>query len=86
MKLFMVLPLMHDETLESQKECIEYLKTFAAELPESEQEAAQNTVKFGVWHEEIIKQFGRFPHRNAILGRTSTREETEYLEKGGRTF
>lgn len=37
-------------------------------------------------HRDVIARFGRFPHRNAVLGRTSTPEELEYLEKGDYVF
>jgi uncharacterized protein (DUF924 family) len=40
-------------------------------------------VKWAKLHYDIIKQFGRFPHRNEILGRRSTPEETAFLEQGG---
>jgi uncharacterized protein (DUF924 family) len=37
-------------------------------------------------HKNIIERFGRFPHRNRVLGRKNTVEEDEFLEKGGETF
>jgi uncharacterized protein (DUF924 family) len=37
-------------------------------------------------HRELIRRFGRFPHRNAVLGRTSTPEETAFLAEHGRGF
>jgi uncharacterized protein (DUF924 family) len=37
-------------------------------------------------HRDVIQRFGRFPHRNAVLGRTSTPEERAYLESGGEHF
>ncbi|WP_410962117.1 DUF924 family protein, partial [Salmonella sp. SAL4457] len=37
-------------------------------------------------HLEVIERFGRFPHRNDVLGRQSTAEERTYLEGGGETF
>ena len=46
----------------------------------------KNTSDFEKKHKEIIEQFGRYPHRNAPLGRISTAEEIEYLENGGETF
>lgn len=45
---------------------------------------AANVLKYAVMHHDIIKQFGRFPHRNEVLGRESTKEETEYLVTGQR--
>lgn len=45
-----------------------------------------STLKFEVRHREIIQRFGRYPHRNAILGRTSTPEEIEFLKLPGSSF
>ena len=42
--------------------------------------------KWAVAHQGIIDRFGRFPHRNTVLGRTSTREELEFLEQHGSSF
>jgi uncharacterized protein (DUF924 family) len=42
--------------------------------------------KWATDHQEIIDRFGRFPHRNAILGRMSTRDELEFLDQPGSTF
>ena len=41
------------------------------------------TLKYALLHQEIIARFGRFPHRNAVMGRISTPEETQYLANGG---
>jgi len=91
MRLFVALPLMHAEDLQAQKECVQLVTRFAEELqkelPELERETAgKDNVQFAIWHEDIIKQFGRFPHRNAVLGRTPTQAELDYLANGGRTF
>jgi uncharacterized protein (DUF924 family) len=68
-----VMPFMHAETLRDQRFCVAMCKRY--ELP--------NTIEHAVEHMEIIKKFGRFPHRNAILGRTSTDEELAFLNDGG---
>lgn len=47
---------------------------------------AKLQMEFEMKHYDIIKQFGRYPHRNAALGRETTAEEKEYLENGGETF
>lgn len=57
--------------------------------PEMEQLYGQFVSQFlnyAVLHREIIEKFGRYPHRNFILGRISTPEEIEYLEGGAETF
>ncbi len=66
---FLYLPLMHSENLADQKECI---RLFA-------QREIQANLNFAHHHHDIVARFGRFPHRNAILGRVSTKEELEYL-------
>lgn len=47
---------------------------------------AQISIDFEKKHYDIVKQFGRYPHRNEALGRDSTAEERQYLERGGETF
>jgi uncharacterized protein (DUF924 family) len=48
-----------------------------------QKEGKQENVKYAEIHRDAIARFGRFPHRNEILGRTSTPEEIAYLEGGG---
>ena len=67
--MFLYMPLMHSENIEDQNLSI---KLF------TEAQLTQN-LRFANHHKELILKFGRFPHRNAILGRTSTHEEIEYL-------
>ena len=66
---FLYMPLMHSENLKDQNLSVKLYKR--AEL--------ESNFRFAEHHREIIKQFGRFPHRNKILGRQSTNEELEYL-------
>ena len=72
-KQFGIMPMMHAENLEEQKNCLKWMKRI--ELEEG--------VKFAKIHLEIIEAFGRFPHRNAVLGRKSTPEEKTFLKEGG---
>jgi uncharacterized protein (DUF924 family) len=46
-------------------------------------EAGDDDLKYAERHADIIRRFGRFPHRNALLGRTTTPEEQAYLDAGG---
>jgi len=70
---FFYLPFEHSENLADQERNLKLTKaTKDKEL-----------VKWAKVHYDIIKQFGRFPHRNEILGRNSTPEETAFLEQGG---
>jgi uncharacterized protein (DUF924 family) len=76
---FMVLPLMHSESIEIHAKCfslLEYAKTVSPQL-----ESFWNLeTKMELDHKEVIDRFGRYPHRNSIKGRTSTPEELEWLE------
>ena len=45
-----------------------------------------DALRFAVEHRSIIERFGRFPHRNALLGRDSSREEADWLREGGERF
>lgn len=67
---FLYMPLMHSEALEDQDLAIEMFA--GAGLTEQS--------KFAVHHRDIVARFGRFPHRNERLGRTSTATELEYLQ------
>ncbi len=71
---FAYMPFMHSERLSNQDRCVA--------LMESRLDNETN-VKHAVSHRNLIERFGRFPHRNAILGRASTPEEIEFLENGG---
>lgn len=75
---FLFLPFMHSESLADQETSLQLF--FDAGLDEN--------IPFAQHHHDIIERFGRFPHRNAILGRTSTPEEIDYMNspqgfKGG---
>jgi uncharacterized protein (DUF924 family) len=69
---FFYLPFCHSEELADQERAVELFQQFR----ESSARAAER-------HRDIIKRFGRFPHRNSILGRTMTAEEQVYLDQGG---
>ena len=70
---FSVMPMMHSEELEDQQNCLAWMKRIGIEAAI---EAAQE-------HCDIIKRFGRFPHRNAVLGRKTTDAERSFLANGG---
>jgi len=69
---FLYMPFMHSENLIDQEEGIR----FFSHIPDNDQ-----TVMYAKHHRDIICQFGRFPHRNKILGRESTWAEIEYLKQ-----
>ena len=79
-QVFLYLPLEHSEDMEVQEECVTLLEELAG-ITGSEQ--ITGFTRYAVAHRDVIAQFGRFPHRNAILGRESSPGELAYLEKHG---
>lgn len=73
---FFYMPLMHSENLIDQDRCVRLTKT---RMPEGGAE----TMRHACAHREIIRKFGRFPFRNAALGRTTTAAEQAFLDAGG---
>ncbi len=73
MRPFFYLPLMHSELLADQDRCLRLYEAFGD--PEQ--------LRFAVTHRDIIAKFGRFPHRNRVLGRETTPAEREFLDGGG---
>ena len=79
-QVFLYLPLEHTEDAEIQEECVTLFEELAS-ITGNEQIAS--FTRYAVAHRDVIARFGRFPHRNAILGRQSTGEELTYLEQHG---
>lgn len=73
---FLYMPFMHSESM--------VIHEVATALYENNQ--MQSFLDFEIKHQAIIRQFGRYPHRNAILGRPSTPEEIDYLKTPGAGF
>jgi len=72
MRGFFFLPFMHSEELGDQERCVQLYR-----------EAESADLKYAERHRDIVRRFGRFPHRNAILGRGTTPEEQKFLDDGG---
>jgi uncharacterized protein (DUF924 family) len=70
---FFYLPFMHSEHLADQLRCIDLLR----------KAGRTDNLKYAEHHAAIIRRFGRFPHRNRILGRATTAEEQAFLDEGG---
>ena len=85
-RLFFYMPLEHAESLEAQDESVAAFRRLLAEVPAELHATFADSLRFAEGHRSIIERFGRFPHRNALLGRTSTREEAEWLEEGAGSF
>jgi uncharacterized protein (DUF924 family) len=77
---FLYMPLEHTEDLEVQEACVTLFQELAAITGN---QMIADYVRYAIAHRDVIARFGRFPHRNAILGRTSTPAELAYLEKHG---
>ena len=77
-RVFLYLPLEHSENLPVQEQCIELFAQLSAV-----QQAFTGFERYAIAHRDVIAQFGRFPHRNDILGRVSTEAELEYLKSHG---
>lgn len=79
-RMFVYLPFEHSEVLEDQLYSISLFETLRAT------EDMAEAVRYAYLHHEVIARFGRFPHRNAILDRTSTAEELVFLQQPGSSF
>lgn len=87
-RLFVLMPYQHVEDLSLQKEGLARFASLvdAATQAGADPEMAQKTMEAAEKHLAIVERFGRFPHRNAALGRKSTPEEEAYLADGGERF
>lgn len=83
---FFYLPLEHAESLQLQDRCVDLMEGLTHEAPDGQVELFQGFLDYAVQHRDIIAQFGRFPHRNSLLGRTTTDEERAYLEANDVSF
>jgi uncharacterized protein (DUF924 family) len=83
---FLYLPLMHAEDAALQARCVALFEALAADAPAPLREALAGAADFARRHRAVIDRFGRFPHRNAALGRTTTPEEAAFLEASGGGF
>lgn len=80
------MPLMHSEQLSEQERCVALFLELTNEVTGSARAAMLSRVGFAERHRDIVKKFGRFPHRNAVLGRESTPDEVEFLAGPGSSF
>ncbi|MEK9662452.1 MAG: DUF924 family protein [Alphaproteobacteria bacterium] len=79
---FLYMPLMHSEDLADQERCVELFAALLAEDPEGEARSHESAIR----HRDIVTRFGRFPHRNAVLGRPSSAEEIAFLQEPNSSF
>ncbi|MGY3442502.1 MULTISPECIES: DUF924 family protein [unclassified Bradyrhizobium] len=71
---FLYLPFEHSEELADQERCVALFRQY---------DCHPDNLKYAEDHADIIRRFGRFPHRNAVLGRETTAEERAFLDAGG---
>jgi len=84
-QLFLYLPLEHSENLEHQNQCVALFHRLIADHPGLGKEF-EDTYSYAVRHQAVIERFGRFPHRNEILGRETAPAEAEFLKQPGSSF
>ncbi len=85
-RFFFYLPFEHSEEAVDQARSVTLFRRWADEHDRAERERAHEQVKYALLHQKVISRFGRFPHRNAILGRDSTPEELGFLTEPGSSF
>jgi uncharacterized protein (DUF924 family) len=85
-RLFFYIPLQHAENHEAQEESIAAYRRLVNEAPAELRPSFVDSLQWAEKHRAIIERFGRFPARNAALGRASTSEEQQWLATEGETF
>ena len=85
-RVFFYLPLEHSEAIADQHKSVELFSRLAQSVPSGMRGLFDGYVDYAQRHREIIERFGRFPHRNDILGRESTAEEIDFLQQPGSSF
>ena len=80
-RLFLYMPLQHAERPDVQDQSVAAVAALAVDAPVALRPLFEECVRFAEQHRDIVRRFGRFPHRNAILGRDSTLQERAFLEQ-----
>jgi uncharacterized protein (DUF924 family) len=83
---FLYMPLEHSESATDQRRSVEKFTALLTAVPADQRAAYAPALDFAKRHAAVIRRFGRFPHRNAILGRTSTTAERAFLSRPGSHF
>lgn len=86
MRWFAYLPFEHSETLADQVRAVALFTSLLDDAPPGHERAFASALDYAKQHHEVIARFGRFPHRNAILGRESTESERLFLQQPGSSF
>lgn len=83
-RVFLYMPLMHAENPGLQDSCVARFHKLVDNAPEALQTTLASNLRFAHTHRDIVARFGRFPYRNAALGRLNTAEESAFLVNGPR--
>lgn len=78
-RMFFFMPLQHAESLKIQEKSVSIYNALAENVSDTLRETFATCAHFAELHRDIIAEFGRFPHRNAVLGRENSAEEAAYL-------
>jgi uncharacterized protein (DUF924 family) len=85
-RIFFYMPLEHAESTEVQDESVAAYQRLVTDSPVELRSTFEDALQSAEEHRALIRRFGRFPHRNHVLGRESTAEEEAYLRKNGAAF
>lgn len=85
-KSFTLLPLEHSESPADQNRCVEEFENLLKTSDPEWEKMLRSYLDYAQQHKKIIEDFGRFPHRNKVMGRESTADEITYLSKGASSF
>ena len=85
-RMFFYMPLQHAESAEVQDESVAAYRRLLAEAPQALRPTLQSALEYAGQHHDIVQRFGRFPHRNRVLGRASTPEELAWLRESPDRF
>ncbi len=85
-RVFLAMPFQHAESLDVQRESVALYERLVELCDDTWRDFASNSLDFARRHHNIVARFGRFPHRNGILGRPDTEEERRWLDDGGEAF
>ena len=83
---FLILPYEHHESLDAQLECVRLLEQILRAAAPEWRPVLEVHADYARQHHALIERFGRFPHRNAVLGRESTPPERDFLNAGAESF
>lgn len=82
-RMFIYLPLEHSENMDDQRESVRLFEALAREADDATREMFASALDYARRHADVIAKFGRFPHRNDVLGRASTPEEIAWVKEHG---